>query len=315
MSWKLLHCFIVLTTLHYVASLQPLPRVKGSGETITIAAGQTLQLQCIVENMPRKLKAKWERCRRMNEDGVCLSYSGLSSRNKPKFDRYSDLRQDAFNSYILSIYNIRVSQSGTYYCSVKTALLTKRTYDYIHVFVYEVPTIDPLSTTPDTVRMEGAPVQLNCKASGNPTPVVLWRKSGGSTLPGGNPKIRNTTLNLASCDQETKGIYMCVASNKYGTAVHTITLDCLGAPKIEPAPSIMYQKAGYQAKLSCTIFSSPEVTRVWWRKNGEDIPGDSQRTQTMKVYIPVTYSIHSDTLRLTLPSTVRQLLINLADPN
>jgi len=33
------------------------------------------------------------------------------------------------------------------------------------------------------------------------------------------------------------------------------------------------------------------------------------RTQTMKVYIPVTYSIHSDTLRLTLPSTVRQLLI------
>jgi len=39
-----------------VASLQPLPRVKGSGETITIAAGQTLQLQCIVENMPRKLK-------------------------------------------------------------------------------------------------------------------------------------------------------------------------------------------------------------------------------------------------------------------
>jgi len=42
-----------------VASLQPLPRVKGSGETITIAAGQTLQLQCIVENMPRKLKVSF----------------------------------------------------------------------------------------------------------------------------------------------------------------------------------------------------------------------------------------------------------------
>jgi len=39
----------------------------------------------------------------------------------------------------------------------------------------------------------------------------------------------------------------------------------------------MYQKTGYQAKPSCTIFFSPEVTRVWWKKNGEDIPDDSQR--------------------------------------
>ena len=45
--------------VHFVVfALEPIPRVKGSGETITIEAGNTLQLECEVENVPRKLKVK-----------------------------------------------------------------------------------------------------------------------------------------------------------------------------------------------------------------------------------------------------------------
>lgn len=81
-------------------------------------------------------QAKWEVCKRFNSAGVCTAYSGLSSRNKVKYDAYFDIRKDGHETYILSAYNVQPRQSGTYFCSVKTTLLSPRTQDFIHVIVY-----------------------------------------------------------------------------------------------------------------------------------------------------------------------------------
>ena len=50
-----------------------------------------------------------------------------------------------------------------------------------------------------------------------------------------------------------------------------------GAPRIKATPVIQRLMVGYQSKMTCVVESSPSVTRVWWRKNDQDILPESDR--------------------------------------
>ncbi|XP_067950941.1 protein amalgam-like isoform X1 [Watersipora subatra] len=278
LSWQLFVSFSVMAAFWncFVTGLDPWPIVKGSRRTIKAEAGDSVMLECEVENVPRKLKVKWERCKRFNSVGRCTTYSGMSSRDKVKYARDYGMRQEGAEMYTLYIYDIQPNQAGTYFCSIRTRIYA-RTEDYIHVVVYQKPVIDNMETTSDLVAREGDSVTLDCLASGTPEPLVMWQRAGARVIPDIGYHKLNKSLTIASCDQDAKGLYICTASNAYGKAIRTISVDCLGRPSVRPTTSHIYQMVGYQIKLTCTIESSPLATNFWWTRNGEMITPENGR--------------------------------------
>ena len=72
----------------------------------------------------------------------------------------------------------------------------------------------------DTTVNEGDPLQLTCKASGQPTPTITWTKDG---------KELGKTLNIQKSNRNDAGKYVCKADNSVKdakTASAQVTVQC-----------------------------------------------------------------------------------------
>ena len=58
----------------------------------------------------------------------------------------------------------------------------------------------------------GGTLRLNCLATGDPQPVISWKKQGGQ-LPAGRSQQINGALVITSVAMEDKGNYICVATS------------------------------------------------------------------------------------------------------
>ena len=70
-----------------------------------------------------------------------------------------------------------------------------------------------LTSQPVRVKL-GNPWNATCKATGNPAPLVEWRRENGNEPV--SPKLRDTNgavLYMESVSQDDLGVYVCVAEN------------------------------------------------------------------------------------------------------
>ncbi|XP_078383982.1 contactin-2-like [Oculina patagonica] len=120
----------------------------------------------------------------------------------------------------------------------------------------EIP-VNP-GESPDTQTVtEYQTATFYCSASGNPVPVVSWRKVGGSLAEGlanikengGRPEIKSTTFN-------DSGQYTCTAVSVLGKDSKVVNLVVEVAPKLTKAP---------RQFLVCEAFSYPPSTITWTR--------------------------------------------------
>ena len=88
-------------------------------------------------------------------------------------------------------------------------------------FLYWLPVPPTITEAPkDTTVNEGDPLQLTCKASGQPTPTITWTKDDN---PLGKPP------NIQKSDRTDAGKYVCRADNKVKeakTASAQVTVQC-----------------------------------------------------------------------------------------
>ncbi|XP_028517405.1 fibrinogen-like protein A, partial [Exaiptasia diaphana] len=99
--------------------------------------------------------------------------------------------------------------SGTYLCKAENLLgsVTKGTF----LIVVELPRF---SIKPPTslVTLPGKTVRLNCKATGEPKPVITWRRENG-VLPIGRHEVRDGSLILKDFTTTDFGAYICTATS------------------------------------------------------------------------------------------------------
>ena len=122
------------------------------------------------------------------------------------------------NTSVIKILAVRKSDSDNYICTARNLLgsVVKRTV----LVVVSLPqfTVKP----PDkVVAPPGDTLTLNCSATGDPQPVISWKRQGAA-LPVGRSHRTNEALILRDVKKEDAGNYICVATSAGVFHIETI---------------------------------------------------------------------------------------------
>ena len=114
-----------------------------------------------------------------------------------------------FNSSAIKLLAVRKSDSDNYLCTLRNLLgsVVKRTV----LVVASLPqfTVKPPSKV---VAVPGDTLTLNCSATGDPQPVIKWKRLG-EALPRGRNQRLHDSLIMKDVDKEDSGYYVCVATS------------------------------------------------------------------------------------------------------
>ena len=119
----------------------------------------------------------------------------------------------------LQISQVRKEDSDVYTCSAKNLLgkAEKKTM----LVVVSLPRFTS-KPPPKIVSMLSSAVRLNCSATGDPQPIISWRKQGGQ-LPVGRSQQINGALVITNLQQSDAGSYICTATSASVFIVETVS--------------------------------------------------------------------------------------------
>ena len=114
-----------------------------------------------------------------------------------------------YNNSALQISHLRKDDSDLYYCAASNLLgrVEKKT-----LLVVVSPPRFTVKPPAKVVAWVGGSLKLNCSATGDPQPVIRWKKQGGQ-LPVGRSQQISGSLVIRGITINDKGIYICVAVN------------------------------------------------------------------------------------------------------
>ena len=113
------------------------------------------------------------------------------------------------NNSVLTLLDVRRSDSDNYVCTATNVLgkVVGRTL----LVVVSLPqfTVKPPSKI---IEYIGANITLNCSATGDPQPVISWKRQG-SQLPVGRSQQIDGALVIRNVQKEDAGNYICVTTS------------------------------------------------------------------------------------------------------
>jgi len=114
-----------------------------------------------------------------------------------------------YNNSALQILHVRQDDSDTYFCSAANLLgsVEKKT-----LLVVVTPPRFTIRPPAKVVAFFGDTLRLNCGATGDPQPVISWKKQGGQ-LPVGRTQQINGELVIRDIAAGDEGNYICVATS------------------------------------------------------------------------------------------------------
>lgn len=119
---------------------------------------------------------------------------------------------------------------------------------------------------------EGSNATLSCRATGNPTPDIMWRREdnepillNGAMTSDGLTKVDGSSIQLTSVSRLNSGAYLCIASNGVQpSASRRQILDVQFRPVIRlPQTELAAQLQQAEARLTCFAELSPLGTYHW----------------------------------------------------
>ena len=114
-----------------------------------------------------------------------------------------------YNGSALQVLHVRKEDSDLYFCSAANLLGSDEKKTLLVVVSLPRFTIKPPARV---VVWSGYTLTLNCSASGDPQPVISWKKQGGQ-LPVGRSQQRNGQLVIRGLQLNDAGNYICVATS------------------------------------------------------------------------------------------------------
>ena len=123
------------------------------------------------------------------------------------------------NNSVVKLLDVQKPDSGDYLC-IATNLLGSVVQKTLLVVV-SLPqfTVKP---SPKSVAVFGGNLTLNCSATGDPQPVISWKKLRGQ-LPAGRSQQSNGALVIKDIKNEDTGNYICVAKSAGVFVIETVT--------------------------------------------------------------------------------------------
>ena len=125
-----------------------------------------------------------------------------------------------YNNTALQISNVRKVDSDTYFCSAVNLLGNVERKTLLVVIYFPVFTVKP----PGKVSaVTGDTLTLNCSATGDPRPVISWKRQGAALPVGRSHRTDDDALVLRDLKEEDAGNYICVATSAGVFDIETIS--------------------------------------------------------------------------------------------
>ncbi|XP_006730990.2 hemicentin-1 [Leptonychotes weddellii] len=228
------------------------PTIKGGNVTTKVTAliNSIIKLECETRGLPMPA-ITWYK------DGQpVISSSQALYINKGQF---------------LHIPRAQVSDSGTYTCHATNVAGTAE--KSFHVDVYVPPVIEGDLAVPLNKQVVIAhSLTLECKATGNPPPVLTWLKDGVPMKASDNIRTEagGKKLEIMSALEVDRGQYVCVATSVAGEKEIKYEVDVLVPPAIEGGDETSYfiVMVNNLLELDCQVTGSPTPT-IMWLKDGQ----------------------------------------------
>ena len=132
-----------------------------------------------------------------------------------------------YNNSVLQISDVRKSDSDWYFCLAVNVLGNVENRTLLVVVSLPVFTVKPprklFAVTGDTLT-------LNCSATGDPRPIISWKRQG-AVLPVGKSDRRNDSLLIRDFRIGDAGNYICVATSAGVFNIEAVSYVEFGKPK------------------------------------------------------------------------------------
>ena len=124
-----------------------------------------------------------------------------------------------YNNTAFQISDVRKVDSDWYFCSAVNLLGNVERKTLLVVISLPKFTVKPPGKASVGI---GTTLTLNCSATGDPRPVISWKRQG-ATLPVGRSHRTNDALVIRDLKEEDAGIYICVATSAGVFHVETVS--------------------------------------------------------------------------------------------
>ncbi|KFQ11395.1 VCAM1 protein, partial [Haliaeetus albicilla] len=170
--------------------------------------------------------------------------------------------QHLIENNVLSIPHTRFTDTGLYICEVINLVTNKTEKATVDIVIQDGPKNTMISVIPATAVKEGETVMMKCTSSGNPAPVISWKKK---TATGELEKMfKDATLPIQNVKSQDMGLYECEAYNQFGREEKAVKLLVQVPPQnitvlVYPSENV---KEGENVTITCSTYSNPPSQMV-----------------------------------------------------
>uniref|UniRef100_A0A8D2KTM3 Hemicentin 1 n=1 Tax=Varanus komodoensis TaxID=61221 RepID=A0A8D2KTM3_VARKO len=209
-------------------------------------------------------------------------------------------RQLESSGRILQIAKSLAEDAGRYTCVATNA--AGEAQQHLRLHVYEPPSLkDPGKMINETVIVNN-PVQLECKAAGNPFPVITWYKDNRLLTATGSITFldRGQVVQLDGAQISDAGIYKCIVANAAGVAELFYSLQVHVPPSISGSDEMVTVVVNNLVRLECEARGIP-LPILTWLKDGSPVSSFANGLQILSGgrILALTSAQISDTGRYT----------------
>ncbi|XP_067893515.1 hemicentin-1 isoform X1 [Heterodontus francisci] len=262
-----------------VVQVSPTIRSTGPSER-SVVVHKTVMLQCVANGIPNPV-ITWLK------DGRPVNTARGSIKLKSA-------------GRMLQIVNAFLEDAGRYSCVATNA--AGEAQQHIILNVHEPPSIEDGGLILNETVIVRNPIELKCKASGNPLPAITWYKDNQpiSTSFGASILNRGQLLQIASAQVEDRGMYRCAAVNVAGSAELLYSVKVYVPPTIFGSSDMVTVVVNNPVRLECEARGIP-VPSMTWLKDGSPVSSFSDGVQVLSGgrVLAITSTQISDTGKYT----------------
>ncbi|XP_043555476.1 hemicentin-1 [Chiloscyllium plagiosum] len=262
-----------------IVQVSPTIRSTGPSER-TVVVHKTINLQCVANGIPYPAITWLKDGRPINTAGGNIK---LESAGR-----------------MLQIVNALLEDAGQYSCVATNS--AGEAQQHIRLYVHEPPSIEDGGLTLNETVIVRNPVELKCKASGNPIPAVTWYKDNQpiSISMAASILNRGQLLQIASAQVADRGMYKCAAVNLAGSAEIFYDLKVYVPPTIIGSNDMVTVVVNNPVRLECEASGIP-VPSLTWLKDGSPVSSfsDAIQVQSRGRVLSITSAQISDTGKYT----------------
>jgi len=239
------------------------PYFTSTSKTYKAKLGTSVTFHCQVENIGTSTLI-WKK------DNRIISAGQVVIRKDKRF---------SLAGYNLTMHSVQVKDEGEYICEVETYTEPIQQMNLLTVLI--PAQVEPNPQTGVYVVRAGSTITLECRASGNPHPVITWKKQK-SELPTGQKFVSGPSILIHSVQREHAGVFVCMADNGVGNQARAnINLTVLHAPVIQIERSLHSLHNRVKVEITCNVQAEPRPDVRWYKDTMLLDPSENKQMESL----------------------------------